>query len=119
MCIILKFKTLNKLYFVKLINGTLYFDDNIQYVSYLSKNELMFGNSLEEILAYFNQKYDLERAVFLIKRNTRHFAKRQLTWFRREKDVRWIDKSMFARDDQQILEELIRQIETPVVTLSE
>jgi len=44
------------LYFVKLINGTLYFDDNIQYVSYLSKNELMFGNSLEEILAYFNGK---------------------------------------------------------------
>ena len=79
----------------------------------------MQGLGYREILAYFNQEYDLERAVFLIKRNTRHFAKRQLTWFRREKDVRWIDKSMFARDDQQILEELIRQIETPVVTLSE
>ena len=50
----------------------------------------------------------LDRAIYLIKRNTRHFAKRQLTWFRREKDVRWIDKSAFGRDDDLVLNEILR-----------
>lgn len=79
----------------------------------------MQGLGYREILAYLNHEYDLDRAVFLIKRNTRHFAKRQLTWFRREKDVRWIDKKIFMRDDQQILEEMIRQINDPATSLSE
>ena len=61
-----------------------------------------------EIFGYLDGEYDLERAIYLIKRNTRHFAKRQLTWFRREKDVRWIDKSEFGRDDNLVLKEILR-----------
>ena len=61
-----------------------------------------------EIFGYLDGEYDLERAIYLIKRNTRHFAKRQLTWFRREKEVRWIDKSAFNRDDNLVLEEILR-----------
>ena len=61
-----------------------------------------------EIFGYLDGEYDLDRAIYLIKRNTRHFAKRQLTWFRREKDVRWIDKSEYGRDDNRILNEIIR-----------
>ena len=68
----------------------------------------MQGLGYREMLGYLDGEYDLERAVYLIKRNTRHFAKRQLTWFRREKDVRWIDKREFGRDDERILEEMIR-----------
>ena len=79
----------------------------------------MQGLGYREILAYLNHEYDLDRAVFLIKRNTRHFAKRQLTWFRREKEVRWIEKSTFERDDQQIINEMLRQIRDPFVSLSE
>ncbi len=45
----------------------------------------------------------LEEAVRKIKTETRHFAKRQLTWFRREKDVCWIDRSAFDQDDARIL----------------
>jgi tRNA dimethylallyltransferase len=61
-----------------------------------------------EMIGYLNGEYDLERAIYLIKRNTRHFAKRQLTWFRRENDVRWIDKRDFDHDDDRILEEMIK-----------
>ena len=60
------------------------------------------------IFGYLDGEYDLERAIYFIKRNTRHFAKRQLTWFRREKDVRWIDKSEFGRDDNLVLKEILR-----------
>ncbi len=61
-----------------------------------------------EIIGYLEGEYDLERAIYLIKLNTRHFAKRQLTWFRREKEVIWIDKNEFNHDDELILKEMIR-----------
>ncbi|MCR5558562.1 MAG: tRNA (adenosine(37)-N6)-dimethylallyltransferase MiaA [Butyrivibrio sp.] len=61
-----------------------------------------------EMIGYLEGQYDLERAIYLIKLNTRHFAKRQLTWFRREKDVIWIDKNEFDHDDERILKEMIR-----------
>ena len=68
----------------------------------------MQGLGYREMIGYIDGEYDLDRAVYLIKRNTRHFAKRQLTWFRREKNVHWIDKREFDRDDERILEEMIR-----------
>ena len=64
----------------------------------------MQGLGYNEILAYLEGEYDLEQAVYLIKRDTRHFAKRQLTWFRREKDVIWVDKSKFGYNDEEILQ---------------
>ena len=48
----------------------------------------------------------LEEAVYVIKRETRHFAKRQLTWFRREKDVIWLDKSEFNDREDQMLQKM-------------
>lgn len=64
----------------------------------------MQGLGYKEILAYLDGEYDLEQAVYLIKRDTRHFAKRQLTWFRREKNVIWVDKGQFGYDVEKILE---------------
>ena len=61
-----------------------------------------------EMIGYLEGEYDLERAIYLIKLNTRHFAKRQLTWFRRERDVIWIDKNDFDHDEELILKEMIR-----------
>ena len=45
----------------------------------------------------------METAVEVLKRDTRHFAKRQLTWFRREKDVYWVDKEKFDYDEEKML----------------
>ncbi len=44
----------------------------------------------KELFSYFDGEISLEKAVELIKRNSRHFAKRQLTWFRRDKEINWI-----------------------------
>ena len=55
----------------------------------------MQGIGYKQIYGYLDGKYSLEEAVRLIKRDTRRFAKRQLTWFRREKDVRWVDIDHF------------------------
>ena len=58
----------------------------------------MQGLGYKELFGYFEGEYPLEEAVRIIQRDTRHFAKRQLTWFRRERDVIWIDKSIVGRD---------------------
>ena len=46
---------------------------------------------IPEVTGYLKGEYDLERAKYLMKLNTRHFIKRQLTWFRRDKRLTWID----------------------------
>ena len=55
----------------------------------------MQGLGYKEILDYLDGGCTLEEAVYILKRDTRHFAKRQLTWFRREKDVRWLDLDQY------------------------
>jgi tRNA dimethylallyltransferase len=59
----------------------------------------MQGLGYKEILAYLEGESTLEEAIELLKRDTRHFAKRQLTWFKREKDVIWVDKETFASEE--------------------
>jgi len=63
----------------------------------------MQGLGYKEILGFLEDEYDLERAVYLIKRDTRHFAKRQLTWFRRERDVIWVEKPEFDSEEDILL----------------
>ena len=53
----------------------------------------MKGIGYKEMLSYINGEYDLDTAVELIKRNSRRFAKRQLTWFRKYDDMVWINLS--------------------------
>lgn len=67
----------------------------------------MQGLGYKEILAYLDGEYTLEDAVDIIKRDTRHFAKRQITWFKREKDVIWLDKKAFHYDEEKILERML------------
>lgn len=45
----------------------------------------------KELFDYFDGRYDLAEAVRLIKRNTRHYAKKQLTWWARDPSIHWID----------------------------
>ena len=45
----------------------------------------------KELFGFLNGEYDLDRAIELIQQNTRHYAKRQLTWFRRDKDIHWLN----------------------------
>lgn len=45
----------------------------------------------KELFGYFDGEYDLQEAVRLIKRNTRHYAKKQMTYWRRDSSISWID----------------------------
>lgn len=71
----------------------------------------MQGLGYKELLSYLNGECSLEEAVYIIKRETRHFAKRQLTWFRRERDVIWLDKSAYQYNDQRILTDMCRMLQ--------
>ena len=63
----------------------------------------MQGIGYKEIVEHLTSDVSLEEATYNIKKNTRHFAKRQLTWFRRERDVNWIDISKYDYDNERIL----------------
>ena len=70
----------------------------------------MQGLGYIEILDYLDGVTTLEEAIYILKRDTRHFAKRQLTWFKRERDVTWISKPEFDYNEDRILEEMLRYI---------
>ena len=69
----------------------------------------MDGIGYKEIISYLDGNITLEEAVELIKKNSRNYAKRQLTWFRREKEVTWLDKT-FLKDDKQLLDYILSQL---------
>lgn len=71
----------------------------------------MQGLGYKEIFAYLEGEYSYEEAVNVLKRDTRHFAKRQLTWFKREPDVIWLDRGQFE-DTESILDAMITRIDT-------
>lgn len=70
----------------------------------------MQGLGYKEILDYLNGVTSLEEAVYILKRDTRHFAKRQITWFKREKDVIWVNKDEFDYDEEKIVAFLLEKI---------
>ena len=63
----------------------------------------MQGLGYKELLAYLDGEISLPEAVRILKRDTRHFAKRQLTWFRRERDVIWVNQPDFAYRQERML----------------
>ena len=71
----------------------------------------MQGLGYKEIVAYLNGECTLAEAVYVLKRDTRHFAKRQITWFKREEDVIWLNRPDFDRSDEKILAQMLRVID--------
>ncbi len=70
----------------------------------------MQGLGYKELYAFLDGEYPLEEAVRIIKRDTRHFAKRQLTWFKRERDVIWADKSLIGQDDDAVIDFILKEL---------
>ena len=77
----------------------------------------MQGLGYKEILDYLDGKTTLEEAIYIIKRETRHFAKRQLTWFRRERDVIWLNKQDYDYHDEKILDSMINTLKDKIILL--
>ena len=76
----------------------------------------MQGLGYKEILDYLNGACTLEEAIYILKRDTRHFAKRQLTWFRREREVIWVDKNNYDHDEEKILEVMLSYVKERINT---
>ena len=68
----------------------------------------MQGLGYKEMLSYLDGEMSLEEAVYVLKRDTRHFAKRQLTWFKRERDVIWIQADEAPQEE--LLERMMREL---------
>lgn len=65
----------------------------------LTENSIsMKGIGYKEIISFLHGEYDLDEAVRLVKRNTRHYAKRQLTWLRRYPDMIWFNLSEYETE---------------------
>ncbi len=67
----------------------------------------MQGLGYKEIIRFLNHETSLEEAVYILKRDTRHFAKRQLTWFRRERGVIWLEKE---KDEDIMLDAILNTL---------
>lgn len=77
--------------------------ESLKAKGYTKNMVSMQGLGYKEILSYLEGELSLEDAVYILKRDTRHFAKRQLTWFKRERDVIWLEKQKFDYDETKIL----------------
>lgn len=70
----------------------------------------MQGLGYKEILDYLDGTISLEEAIYILKRDTRHFAKRQLTWFRREKEVTWMNYQDYGNQCDSMLDGMMKKL---------
>ena len=77
----------------------------------------MQGLGYKEVIDYLSGTLTLEETVNKIKQETRHFAKRQLTWFRREREVTWVNKDELGHQEEKILEYMLQVIRERHITV--
>jgi len=82
----------------------------LKRMEYVKEMTAMQGLGYKEMLDYLDDKCSLDEAIYKIKRDTRHFAKRQLTWFRHEKNIKWIQVDHYSFDVDKICEEIVKNI---------
>lgn len=75
----------------------------------------MKGIGYKELIAHLNGEYNLNEGIRLVKRNSRHYAKRQLTWLRRYPDMTWFNLSEYDNEDA-ALEDIFRYIRSKIIT---
>lgn len=94
---------------IMLKNGLVEEVENLKALGYSKHMQSMKGIGYKEILSYLEGETTLEEAVELIKKGSRNYAKRQLTWFRKDPRVKWINKDEFHSDDD-VAEYIISQL---------
>ena len=106
------YKRIDKRVDIMMEQGLLAEVQKLKAMGYHRNMVSMQGLGYKEILDYLDGKCTLEEAVYIIKRETRHFAKRQLTWFRREREICWMDKSAYNYEERAVLDEICRILNT-------
>lgn len=106
----LLYERINKRVDIMVQNGLVEEVKSLLNMGYSKNLVSMQGIGYKEIVLYLEGNITLEEAVEMIKQETRRFAKRQLTWFRREKEVTFINYEDFDFDKEKVLEFMINDI---------
>lgn len=101
------YSRINKRVDIMIKNGLIDEVKNLLDMGYNKTLVSMQGIGYKEVVEYLEGNFTLEECIELIKKNTRHFAKRQLTWFRREKDVSMINRNEFNNSNDLMLNEMM------------
>lgn len=102
------YNDINKRVDIMLEEGLVEEVKHLSHMGYSSDLVSMKGLGYKEILEYLAGKSTFDEAINILKKETRHYAKRQITWFRREKDVIWINKDHL--NDEEILGFMLKNI---------
>lgn len=103
------YERINKRVDVMVENGLVDEVKKLREMGLSKANISMQGIGYKEIIEYLNGEVSLETAIENIKQNTRHMAKRQVTWFKREKDVIYVDPFLFESNEK-IVDYMIEKI---------
>ncbi len=102
------YNRINKRVDIMIENGLIDECIELKKLGYTSSIQSMQGIGYKEILYYLDKKISLDEAVNLIKQGSRNYAKRQLTWFRRDPRCTFLDKDVLS--DEEILSKIIDDI---------
>lgn len=102
------YERINKRVDIMMENGLLDECIKLKEMGYTSHMQSMQGIGYKEILYYLEGKISLEDAVNMIKQGSRNYAKRQLTWFRRDKRCIFLDKDVLT--DEEIINKVLGDI---------
>ena len=105
------YERINKRVDIMVENGLVDEVKKLREMGLSMENISMQGIGYKEILEYLDGEVSLESAIENIKQNTRHMAKRQVTWFKREKDVIYVDPFLFESNEK-IVDYMIEKINT-------
>ncbi len=105
------YERINKRVDIMLKNGLLQEVKGLVELGFSDSITAMQGIGYKEILAYLEGKNSLDEAVEIIKRDSRRYAKRQLTWFRRIKEIKWFNIDVFG-NNHNIIEDVTNYIST-------
>jgi len=104
------YERINKRVDIMMDNGLIDEVKNLLKMGYTKDMISMQGIGYKEIIKYLDGQYSLEEAIEIIKRDSRRYAKRQLTWFRRYDDAKWFNLDEY--DNSQVLKnDIIKHIE--------
>ncbi|EJO5348813.1 tRNA (adenosine(37)-N6)-dimethylallyltransferase MiaA [Clostridium botulinum] len=101
------YERINKRVDIMIDKGLIKEVNNLKSMGYTPDMQSMKGIGYKEILFYLNGDISLDEAIYLIKKGSRNYAKRQLTWFRKDKRSIWIDKDKYRCEDE-IVDEIIK-----------
>lgn len=99
------YKRINLRVDIMMENGLIDEIEKLKSMGYTPDMQSMQGIGYKELLHYLDDQVSLQEAIDMVKQGSRNYAKRQLTWFRKDKRAIWIDKDLFSSDDE-IVEEI-------------